>query len=311
MPERLRKPRALRPGDRVAVVAPASPFAREELDAGVAELRALGFDPVYEESVFARDAYVAGPADLRAAALERAWTDPSVAAIFAVRGGYGSVQMLPHLRPRAFAHHVKAFVAYSDNTSLMTWLTQTCGVVAFHGPMLDRRLSRGDAGYDRDTFARCLMSAAPAGLISHPNVAVARAGSASGVLVGGTLTQLAGSLGTPFAFDPPDGCVLFLDEVSERPYRVDRAFTQLRQAGIVDRASAIVFNELPRCSEPSGTPGVRALVETLTRNFPGPVLFGLPSGHTDGPTLTIPFGVRAAVDTGARPGLIIEEAAVV
>jgi muramoyltetrapeptide carboxypeptidase len=154
------------------------------------------------------------------------------------------------------------------------------------------------------------MNAAPAGAITHPSMVVIKGGSASGMLIGGTMTQLAASLGTPDAFDPPEGCVLFLDEVGERPYRVDRIYTQLRLAGIIDRASALVFNELPRCTEPSGTSTVRDLVSELTRDFNGPVLFGLPSGHTDRPTLTLPFGVIARVEAGPAPALVIQEAAV-
>ena len=311
MPDACRKPRALRSGDRIAVVAPASPFAREEFDRGVGELMRLGFEPVYEESVFAKEMYVAGPATVRAAALQRAWLDPSVAAIVAVRGGYGSAQLLPLLEPEAFRSVAKAFVAYSDNTALMSWLTQTCRVVTFHGPMLDRRLSRGAEGYDLDTFTRCLMQPVAPGLITAEGVEVFRPGAATGVLLGGTLTQLSASLGTPFAFAPPDGHVLFIDETAERPYRVDRMFTQLVQAGIVARASAIVFNELPGCDESGGSPAIRDVARMLTRDFPGPVLFGFPSGHTPGATLTIPFGVQVTVETGRVPGLIIEEAAVV
>ena len=271
----------------------------------------LGFEPVYEDSVFAREMYVAGPASLRAGALQRAWADPTIAAIFAVRGGYGSAQLLPLLAPTDFGSLPKAFVAYSDNTALMAWLTQTCGVVTFHGPMLERRFSRGTDAYDLDTFTRCLMRPVPAGLITRETVEVLRPGAASGVLLGGTLTQLTASLGTPFAFAPPAGHVLFIDDVAERPYRIDRMFTQLRQSGIVDRAAALVFNELPGCGEPGGAPDIREVIGMLTRDFPGPVLFGLPSGHTAGPTLTIPFGVHVTVETGRVPGLIIEEAAVV
>lgn len=311
MPERFRKPRALRPGDRVAIIAPASPFARDEFDDGVAELVRLGFEPVYEDTVFERELYVAGPPRLRADALQRAWSDQEVAAIFAVRGGYGSSQLLPLLDRAVFEASSKAFVAYSDNTSLMSWLGLTCGLVTFHGPMLDRRLSRGEAGYDRESFVRCLMRPEPPGLITAGTVEVLQSGRATGVLLGGTLTQLTASLGTPYAFCPPPGFILFIDEVGERPYRVDRMFTQLRFSGIIDRASAIVFNELPGCEEPSGAPAMREVVAMMTRDFAGPVLFGLPSGHTTQATLTIPFGVAATVDAGGRPGLIIEEAAVI
>ncbi len=306
----MRKPRALQPGDRVAIVAPASSFATDEFHAGLVELTALDFVPTYEPSVFERAAYTAGTPEVRAEALRRAWADPAVAGIITARGGYGSVHLLPLLQPADFDGPPKVFVGYSDNTSLLTWLTLTCGIVTFHGPMIDGRLSRGPVAYDRDSLLRCVARPAPVGRITDPRVEALRTGEASGMLIGGTMTQLAASLGTPYAFDPPERCVLFLDEVGERPYRIDRLYTQLRLAGIIDRASALVFNELPRCDEPSGTPVIRDVVGDLTRDFDGPVLFGLPSGHTTGATLTIPFGVTARVNTGSRPGLIIDEAAV-
>jgi muramoyltetrapeptide carboxypeptidase len=306
----LLKPRALQPGDRIAVVAPGSPFAPEEFSAGLAELRACGFEPVYTADVFARELYLAGSAELRARDFVRAWMDPGVAAIVAARGGYGSVQLLPFINPEAFRQRPKAFIGFSDNTSLLTWLVQQCGMVAFHGPMLEGRLARGAEGYDRDSFTRCLCQASPAGELTAPQLEVLGRGEAAGILVGGTLTQLVSSLGTPFAFDPPDGCVLFLDEVAERPYRLDRMLTQLRLAGLLGRAAAIVFNELPRCDEPGGTPTPRDVVRMVLRGFPGPILFGLPSGHTDGPTLTLPLGVTTRVVAGDRAALVIEEAAV-
>ena len=305
------KPRALRPGDRIAVVAPASPFAREEFEAGIGELRRLGYEPVFDESVFARTRYTAGDATLRAAAFRRAWDDDGVAALMAVRGGYGSVQMLPLLDAAAMRRQPKAFIGYSDNTSLLAWLTGTCGIVTFHGPMLEGRLAKGETAYDRDSFERVLTRPAPAGEMTHPQLDVLRPGEAAGPLLGGTLTQLLASFGTPYAFDPPAGHVLFIDEVAERPYRVDRMLTQLRLAGILARASAIVFGELPRCDEPGPAgPAIREVVADLVAGFPGPVLFGLPSGHTTGACITLPFGVQARVVTAPAPALVIEEAAV-
>jgi len=303
------KPRALS-GDRIAIVAPASPFAREDFDAGIEELRTLGFEPVYDEAVFTRDRYVAGTPALRVRMFRAAWNDASVSAVIAVRGGYGSVHLLPLLDPREIEGTPKIFMGYSDTTSLLTWLTQQCGVVGFHGPMLAGRLARGPAGYDRDTLLRCLCRPEPVGEIAHSQLETLVPGEATGILVGGTLTQLAASLGTPFAFCPPEGCVLFLDEVGERPYRLDRLMTQLRLSGILGRAAAIVFGELPECDEPGGTLMAKETVRELTRDFPGPVLFGLPSGHTDGACLTLPLGVRARVQAGQRPAIIIEESAV-
>lgn len=270
----------------------------------------LGFVPQHDDALFERGRYTAGAAALRAGALKRAWADPVVKGIVAARGGYGSVQLLPLLSTEDFAGRPKAFIGYSDNTSLLSWLTLKAGIVTFHGPMIEGRLARGPGYYDRDTFERCLMRAEAMGPVTHPQLEVVRSGEAAGMLLGGTMTQLAGSLGTPYAFDPPDGCVLFFDEVGERPYRVDRLFTQLAQAGIIGRASAIVFGEMPRCDEPAGAPTIRDVVGDLTKDFNGPVLFGLPSGHTAGATLTLPFGVRARVTTSGKPALVIEESAV-
>ncbi len=304
------KPRALARGDRIAVVAPASTFHRDEFDRGVEELRRLGFEPVYDESVFARERYLAGPAPVRAEALRAAVRDESIAALIAVRGGFGSAQILPLLDAGEIRRARKPFVGYSDLTALLTFITQQCGTVAFHGPMLDRRLARGAEGYDRASFEQALCRAEPMGELAGPALETIRAGEAVGSLMGGTVTQLLASLGTPFAFAPPAGYVLFFDEVAERPYRLDRMMTQLRQSGLLARASAIVVGELPRCDEPVGDLKARSVIADLLNDFSGPVLYGFPSGHTVGPAMTLPFGVSCRVIADARPRLIIEEAAV-
>jgi len=306
----LLKPRALRTGDRIAVVSPASPFTMEEFERGLEEIRRLGFEPTSDESVFARDRYVSGSPEIRARAIRAAWNDPSIAGLIAVRGGYGSGQVLPLLDRDEARRARKPFIGYSDLTSLLTFLSIGCGMVAFHGPMLAGRLARGAEGYDRESLLKAVASTEAIGELSPQGVDTIRSGEAVGPLYGGTLTQLLASLGTPFAFDPPAGHVLFLDEVGERPYRLDRMVLQLRQTGLLARACAVVIGELPRCDEPGGTPTARAVVADLFTDFPGPVLVGFPSGHTDGPALTLPLGVRTRVLAGARPRLVIEEAAV-
>ena len=116
---------------------------------------------------------------------------------------------------------------------MLTFLTLHCGLVAFHGPMLEGRLGRGAAGYDRDSFERALCRPEPMGELAPPALETIGRAKPRGLLLGGTLTQLLASLGTPFAFAPPPGYVLFLDEVGERPYRLDRMVTQLRQTGLL------------------------------------------------------------------------------
>ena len=176
--------------------------------------------------------------------------------------------------------------------------------------MLAGRLSRGADGYDRGSFMNALCRREPLGELAPASLESIRDGDASGTLLGGTLTQLAASLGTPFAFAPPPGFVLFLEDVGERPFRLDRMVTQLRHAGVLARASAVVIGELPRCNEPSGRVTARGVMADLFQDFPGPVLMGFPSGHTTGPALTLPFGVQARVVGGTKPRLVIEESAV-
>jgi len=304
------KPPRLRPGDRIGVVAPASGFPREQFDAGITELRSLGFTPVFEESVFASRSYVAGAADVRAAAFLNAWRDPDVAALIAVRGGFGSAHVLPSLNVAELRKTPKAFIGYSDLTSILSYLTTRCGIVSFHGPMLDRRLGAGVTAYDRSSFLRALTETQPLGELAYPELESFSTGEASGVLAGGTLAQIVASLGTPYAFDPPQGHVLFLEDISERPYKLDRMLTQLRFAGILERASAIVLGEFVGCDEPGGEPKARATLADVLSGFRGPVIYGFPSGHTERALVTLPFGVRARVVAGATPRLVIEEAGV-
>jgi muramoyltetrapeptide carboxypeptidase len=304
----------------VAIVSPASPFVREEFDAGVAELERLGFVPVYDDTVFATEAgYLSGSAEVRARAFQRHWLDPEVAALIAVRGGFGSAHIVPLLDGTAIAATPKLFVGYSDNTTLLSWLTCQCGLAALHGPMLEGRLARGAAGYDAGSFVSLLQGGR--GLVLAPEaLEVLRPGEAAGMLFGGTITQLTASLGTPYAFDPPEGCLLFLEDVNERPYRIDRMLTQLAHSGILSRARGIVFGEMRGCDEPSGGGGsrpvvhstvtARAVIERRLHNCPGPVIFGFPSGHTTGPCWTLPLGVRVRLRTHPAPSLTVEESPV-
>ena len=305
----MRKPRPLQSGDTIAIVAPASPFARDEFDRGVAELTRLGFLPVWDDSVFATESgYLAGSAELRANSFMKYWNDPSVSALIAVRGGYGSVHLLPFLHPPMLVTSPKLFIGYSDNTSVLSWLTCGCGIAALHGPMLERRLGHGAAGYDERSF-RALTAGGGGVELAPQGLEVLRPGHVQGPMFGGTIAQLIASLGTPFAFSPPDGCVLFLEDVNERPYRLDRMLTQLRLSGVLSRARALVFGEMRGCDEPGGSLTAREVISRLTAGFPGPVLFGFPSGHTTGPCWTLPLGVDVRVET-TPPRLVIEDSAV-
>jgi muramoyltetrapeptide carboxypeptidase len=301
--------RPVRSGSRVALVAPASGFDRNEFDRGVAELKRLGLDPVYDEAIFDRRPLTAGSPRERAQSLLRAFDEMDADAVIAIRGGYGSVELLPLLDAERLRKSRTAFVGYSDVTSLHSFLGAIVGLASVHGAMVDGRLARGDAAYDPDSFLKSLRTE-PLGDLSPAGLETLQPGIAAGPLVGGTLTQLLASFETPYVFQPPDKHVLFLDEVAERPYRLHRMITQLRLSGRLAHAAAIVFGQLPQCDEPGGKVTAREVIRDAIEGFAGPVLFGFPSGHTTSPLISLPLGVRAKVIASPdSPRLVIEEAA--
>jgi muramoyltetrapeptide carboxypeptidase len=169
-------------------------------------------------------------------------------------------------------------------------------------------LAIGPSAYDPSTFLRSL-SSEPLGELPSDGVHATRPGEATGPLFGGTLTQILASLATPFAFQPPAGCVLFIDEVGERPYRLHRMLMQMRLSGLLGLAAAVVFGQLPRCDEPGGEVTAQDVIREFFVDFPGPVLLGVPSGHTTTPLVSLPLGVQARVVANGTPRLVIEEAA--
>lgn len=312
----LTKFRPIRPGSRIALVAPASSFNREEFDAGVAELKRLGLQPVWDDDVFDRGAFTAGPPRVRSLALMRGFDTLGADAVMAVRGGYGSVELLPLLDPERLRRSRTAFIGYSDVTSLHSYLAATIGLASVHGPMVEGRLAKGPSAYDPTTFLRSL-SAEPLGELKPAGLETIQPGAlgaVSGPLVGGTLTQILASIGTPYEFHPPQKHVLFIDEVGERPYKLHRMLTQYRLTGRLSQAIAIVFGQLPRCDEPGGKVTARDVIRDVLVNIPGgfsgPVLVGFPSGHTTTPLVSLPLGVQTTViGLPGDPRLIVEEAA--
>jgi muramoyltetrapeptide carboxypeptidase len=302
------RPRRLQAGDRVAFVAPASGFKPQDLEAGAVELRRLGFEAVHSPDIFARTTFEAGPPDLRARQLHEAWRDPSIAALIAMRGGYGSQQLLPLLDPDVMRAGRKLLIGYSDITALLCW-SFAHGVISLHGPMVEGRLAAGPGAYDESTFLRAVTRPEPLGPLTAEGLVAFADGDAWGVTVGGTLTQIVSMLGTPWAPELPRGAILLLEDVGERPYRIHRMLTQLAQSGVLARAGALVFGEFRGCDEPGGRLVIEDVLREFTRGFPGPVLFGLPFGHTRGAPISIPIGVRARVTT-RPPMLVVEEPAV-
>ena len=281
---------ALRPGAHVRVIAPASPFPRADFDAGVERLRQR-YRVTWDESIFAADAYLAGDDERRLGELRAALADPDVDAIVAARGGYGVTRLLDRLHVGDIGAARKLLVGFSDLTALHA-LWARAGLRSLHGPMV-AALGRAEPGWvDRWIAA---VEGAP-----HPaasNLTILSPGEAEGPLVGGNLAVLAALVGTPYA-PPLDGTVLFLEDVGEAPYRVDRMLTTLRQAGWLDRVAGVVLGLFTACDPRRDGRLVQDVLSERLRELGVPVLAGLNAGH-EPDNLEVPLGARVHLD-GSR-----------
>ncbi len=292
-----RKPRALRPGDVIGVAAPAGPVDEETLRLGVAELERLGFAARLGEGVLERRSFTAGSVDTRVGQLHALFADPAIAAIACARGGAGVIQLLPHLDRELMARNPKLLLGYSDVTLLHLEM-ERLGLPSLHGPMVARELAEGATGYDAASLRHALTGEG-APYASPPDDLVALAGGrAEGVLRGGCLSLLAAAAGTPWARrGGEEPTLLLLEDVDEKPYRVDRMLRQLRASGALQGVSGLVFGDMKGCS-PSFEDDYR-LEDVLLEALDGldvPVALGLSSGHTPHPNVTLPLGVRARLE---------------
>ena len=315
----LTKPARLQPGDTLGIVAPASaPPNPANIERGLAALEQLGFKVKPARNLRKRWGFLAGSDRERAGDLMQMFTDTKVNGIVCFRGGYGSARLLPLLDFGIIRQNPKVFIGYSDITSLHCALLSRAGLVSFHGPMVNSDLLKPDLpAFTRDGLMRTVMQPEPAGPIcasaSKKRALRLAGGKASGRLVGGNLTILCASLGTPFqpAFK---GAVLFFEDLNEEPYRFDRMLTQLLNAGLLQQVSAIAIGTNKRCRDPKlgKVPEFRQSLEDVFRErllpLKVPVVCGLPFGHIR-KHATLPIGIRAILD-GDKGDLIITEAAV-
>jgi muramoyltetrapeptide carboxypeptidase len=305
------KPRSLRPGDTVGIVAPASNIKRELLEQGCARLSDLGYKPYYLESIFEQDLYFAGSAKRRARELEEMFTRPEVRAVLCARGGYGANYLLGELSPSKMATNPKIFVGYSDITTLLTCFADSAGFVTFHGPMVAKDFAHDD-GVDLASWEAVLTGIAEWEAGADPD---SRAdglvdGAGEGILYGGCLSLLVASLGTAHEIRTA-GTILFIEDVNARPYQIDRMLMQLKLAGKFNGVRGIVFGEMLDCQQTKDQGYI--LQDVILRIVGGleiPVAYGLRSGHVTRKNITLPIGVRAALNVASgKAQLKILEAA--
>lgn len=297
----------IRPGDAVGVVAPSGVVEEARLEAGVRVLEDLGWRVVVGDAVLARRAYLAGSDAERGADLQRMLDDPDIRGVFCARGGFGSQRLVPSLDLAGIREAPKPVVGYSDATALLAALARA-GVVGIHGPMVAADMARGLSARSLRHLAR-LLGEPDYGWEAEAPVAI-RPGKARGRLAGGCLSVLVTTLGTPWAPDLRD-TVVFLEDVHEWPYRLDRLLTQLRQSGSLDHVAGVVFGTMETCRTLDGV-CAEDVVRAAFAAAPYPVALGIPAGHalaaTNVENLALPLGVQVELDTDAGRLVALEPA---
>lgn len=294
-------PALLQPGSRVALVAPAGPLRDEtDLERAVASVRSCDWEPVIGAHVLERDGYLAGRDAHRLADLNTFAVDPTVDAIWCIRGGYGAMRLLDGLDYDAWQRHPKALIGYSDITALHAAIGQRAALITFHGPTARAQLT---------TFSRASLRCAVADGTDSGGTALdaltLQSGRAEGRLVGGNLALVAALIGT--RYEPSfDGAILVLEDVNESVYRLDRMFTQLRLSGALDQLAGIAlgqFTEIPEETEGDTRPLLDLLYEVADQ-CAVPCLADLPIGHT-ADQWTIPLGATAELDADNKTLMVI------
>jgi muramoyltetrapeptide carboxypeptidase len=306
------KPPALRSGDTVGIVAPASNVKRDDLEAGCEGLRRAGYRPFYFDTILDKNLYFAGSVGRRARELEEMLARDDVRAIVCARGGYGANYLLGALDLEKIKAHPKIFVGYSDVTALLTYFSDSAGLVTFHGPMVAKDWAH-EGGVDLNSWRAALSGTAAWEVkLGAGSGAVGLVdGTAEGILYGGCLSILVASLRTPYEIKTA-GTILFLEDVSTKPFQIDRMLMQLKLAGKLDEVRGIVFGEMHDCLQAANQGyTLEEVVLRIVGELGVPVAYGLRSGHVTVGNITLPIGVRAGLTVrGGQVALSILEAAV-
>src|SRR5271157_324532 len=290
------RPPALLPGDTVGIIAPAGPIEPDALEAGCATLLRMGYQPFYLPSILDRDLYFAGSAERRLNELHEMFRRREVRAIICARGGYGCNYLLPHVDRGLIRRNPKIFVGCSDVTTLLTYLCDAADLITFHGPMAAGDFGRPDGVDEGAWFAAVASGKTYDRAFDASEVEPLAKGTAEGMLYGGCLSLLCASLGTPFEIRTR-GTILFLEDLNEPPYRIDRMLMQLKLAVKLKGVRGIIFGEMRRCDQRGAEDyTLQQVVMRVLTDLRVPIAFGLKSGHVSSRNFTLPFGGRAKLE---------------
>jgi len=297
------RPKRLKAGQTVALISPSSGLSMDQINKAIDNMNSLGLKPKLGKYADKSNGFLAGTDAERVEDIHWAFTDPSIDAVWCLRGGYGLSRILPQIDFARIKANPKPFIGYSDITALHVAIHQRTGLVTFHGPVATSTFSE----YARTHVVNTLFNGtAPDRITSAPdNVAntnllyktqVVTPGKARGRLIGGNLSLLTAVAGTPYALKDVRGKILFTEDVGEKPYRIDRMFVQLKQSVDLRSCAAIALGIFSDCDAPEGSPSVIDVVKDQFSDLGIPVIYGLSFGHIRD-QFTLPLGVEAELDT--------------
>lgn len=286
----------LKPGSRVAIVSPASAAVAEKIDRGCERLYAFGYEPVLMPHAKSRSPlYYAGTAEERVADLHAAFADTTIDGVICTRGGWGSAELLPLLDRELVRANPKVFVGYSDHSSLHTWFWNECGLPTVYGPMCAADWS-SDIGVDEATWRAVVVGDGIWSVGASDGLRVLKPGHASGRILGGCISILEASLGTPWSFRVEEPCVLFVEDIGVKPYQWDRMLQHLKFAGILEHVRGVIFGDMSASVEPKELPLLESACLHALRDFNGPISLGLKCGHVSEWNRTVPLGAMVEMN---------------
>lgn len=303
------KPKALKFGDTIGIISPASPTTEEKVKKSYNKLIEMGFKVEIGESVYERHGYLSGTDDIRAADINNMFKDKKIKGIICTRGGYGTPRILDLIDYEAIKNNPKVFVGYSDITALHIAFNQKSDLVTFHGPMVASDMVEGFSIFSRDNFLKSIMNKEPISKISNPEgeeIFTINGGIAEGIIIGGNLSLIVDTIGTPYEINTTDK-ILFIEEIGEQPYNIDRMLNQLRLSGKLQEANGIILGDFNNCEteNPEENLTLEQVINDQIKSTGKPTIFNLQAGHCN-PMLTLPFGVKARLNADKKELIILE-----
>lgn len=285
-------PNALKQGDTVMIIAPSGPPTIENILKGVQVLKEMGLSVLIGKSVYEKYGYLAGSDQIRLDDIHEAFSRPDVKGIFCARGGYGSARLLPHIQYELIRMNPKVFWGYSDITALHIAFSRRAGLVTFHGPMIEE-LGKGVDSLSLSSFHQ--LFSPYSSILSASECIVASDCIVAGPLVGGNLTVLTSTIGSPYEINI-DNNILLIEDIGEEPYRIDRMLNQLRLSGKFNACTGVIFTSCHDCMPSKPSQSLQSILYEYFAPYNIPALFGLPIGHIN-PNIGIPLGVPATINT--------------